>query len=95
MGKEELDDTISSMLKYTSILTQEIIDEALKYNPNDERIFIKGAEGMVDRIKTIKGRKKMETKLKSENPNKEKGIANTDITPELEKIGIRTNEGGK
>lgn len=53
MEKEELDDTISSMLKYTSILTQEIIDEALKYNPNDERIFIKGAEGMVDRIKTI------------------------------------------
>ena len=35
----------------------------------------------------------MKTKLKSENPNKEKGIANTDITPELEKIGIRTNEG--
>lgn len=57
MKKEELDDIISSMLEYTSILTQEIIDEASKYNSNDEKVFIKGAAWMLYRLVKNRGQR--------------------------------------
>ena len=45
------------MLEYTSILTQEIIDEASKYNLDDEKTFIKGAAWMLYRLVKNRGQR--------------------------------------
>lgn len=57
MNKEQIDISISDMLEYTSILTNEIIEEASKYNKEDERMFIKGAAWMLYRLVRNRGQR--------------------------------------
>lgn len=54
--KENLDNRVSEMLEYTAILTDEVIHEAKKYSPDEERMFIKGAIWMLYRL--VKNREK-------------------------------------
>ena len=55
--KEELDNTISDMLEWTSILTHEIIEEAGKYRPEQEKMFIRGAAWMLYRLVKNRGQR--------------------------------------
>lgn len=57
MNKEQLDNIISDMLQYTSILTNEIIQEASKYNIEQEKMFIKGAAWMLYRLVQNRGQR--------------------------------------
>ena len=50
MNKENIDNQVSEMLEYTAILTNEIIEEAKNYTPEEERMFIKGAAWMLYRL---------------------------------------------
>lgn len=57
MNKENIDNKISEMLEYTAILTNEIIEEAKNYSPNEERMFIKGAAWMLYRLVKNRGQR--------------------------------------
>lgn len=57
MNKESIDNQISEMLEYTAILTNEIIEEAKKYAPEEERMFIKGAAWMLYRLVKNRGQR--------------------------------------
>lgn len=57
MDKESIDNKVSEMLEYTAILTDEIIEEAKKYPPNEERMFIKGAAWMLYRLVKNRGQR--------------------------------------
>lgn len=62
--KENLDEIVSSMLEYTAILTKDIINEAQKYKPEEERIFIKGAAWMLYHL--VKNRGQRHTYIESD-----------------------------
>lgn len=55
--KENLDEIVSSMLEYTAVITQDIINEASKYKPEEERIFIKGAAWMLYHLVKNRGQR--------------------------------------
>ena len=53
----QINDTISSMLKWTSILTDEIISESEKYSKEEQATFIKGAAWMLYRLVKNRGQR--------------------------------------
>ena len=53
----QINDTISSVLKWTSILTDEIISESEKYSKEEQAIFIKGAAWMLYRLVKNRGQR--------------------------------------
>lgn len=57
MNKENIDNQVSEMLEYTAILTNEIIEEAKNYTPEEERMFIKGAAWMLYRLVKNRGQR--------------------------------------
>lgn len=54
---EEINISVSDMLTFTSVLTDEIIEEAKKYDPECERIFIRGAAWMLYRLVRNRGQR--------------------------------------
>lgn len=57
MDKKNIDIKVSDMLEYTAILTDEIIQEAKKYSPEEERMFIRGAAWMLYRLVKNRGQR--------------------------------------
>lgn len=59
LTKEQLDNIVSDMLEWTSILTDEVIKEADKYPIDQERMFIKGAAWMLYRLVKNRGQRRV------------------------------------
>lgn len=57
MKKEEINNIISDMLGWASILTTEIISESEKYSKEEQRMFIKGAAWMLYRLVQNRGQR--------------------------------------
>ena len=55
--KENLDEIVSTMLEYTAVITQDVINEASKYKPEEERVFIKGAAWMLYHLVKNRGQR--------------------------------------
>lgn len=53
----QINNTISSMLEWTSILTDEIISESEKYSKEEQTMFIKGAAWMLYRLVKNRGQR--------------------------------------
>lgn len=53
----QINNTISSMLEWTSILTDEIISESEKYSKEEQTMFIKGAAWMLYRLVRNRGQR--------------------------------------
>lgn len=56
--KEQLDNIVSDMLEWVSILTNEVIEEAKKYPSEQEAIFVKGAAWMLYRLVRNQGQRR-------------------------------------
>lgn len=59
LTKEQLDNIVSDVLEWTSILTDEVIKEADKYPTDQERMFIKGAAWMLYRLIKNRGQRRV------------------------------------
>lgn len=56
-SKENIDEIVSSMLEYTAVITQDVINEASKYKPEEQRVFIKGAAWMLYHLVKNRGQR--------------------------------------
>ena len=54
---KQIDETISSMLEWVSVLTDELISESEKYPKEEQNTFIKGAAWMLYRLVKNRGQR--------------------------------------